>query len=241
MEVKRKMTKEIEVELTYYRELNQEIRDCIRAGETEFKLTRVFGQRYIGDALQAPVHIDITGTPGNDMAAFMDGATIEVHGNGQDQVANTMNDGTIVIHGRCGDATGYGMRGGSVYIRDSVGWRNGIHMKQYQDKCPTLVIGGDAGAFLGEYMAGGIILLLGKPEKYVGNSMHGGMIYLAEPMPEYMVNEGLIQEELEDFDRAKVQELLDNYNAYFGRDEQITSSFRRLHPASSRPYAGMYT
>ena len=114
MEVKRKMTKEIEVELTYYRELNQEIRDCIRAGETEFKLTRVFGQRYIGDALQAPVHIDITGTPGNDMAAFMDGATIEVHGNGQDQVANTMNDGTIVIHGRCGDATGYGMRGGSV-------------------------------------------------------------------------------------------------------------------------------
>ena len=235
------MTREIEVNQTYYRDLNEEIRQAIDAGETQFKLTRVFGQRYIGDALQAPVAIDITGTPGNDMAAFMDGATIVVHGNAQDQIANTMNGGLIVVHGRAGNATGYGMRGGKVFIRDGVGWRNGIHMKEYQDKCPTLVIGQDAGAFLGEYMAGGIILLLGHASRYVGNGMHGGVIYLAHALDEADVNEGLIQEPLDAADAERVQALIDEYNGYFGTQVELGASFVKLHPASNRPYEGMYT
>lgn len=235
------MAHNIEVGLTYYRELNEEINQAIAAGETEFELTRVFGQRYIGDALQAPVHINIQGTPGNDMAAFMDGATIEVHGNGQDQVGNTMNDGAIIIHGRCGDATGYGMRGGSIYVRDDCGWRNGIHMKEYQDKCPTLVIGGDAGSFLGEYMAGGIILLLGTPGRYLATGMHGGVIYLAHPIPAEDVNPALAQEPLDEHDEQVVGQLLANYNGYFGTQVQLTGDFRRLRPKSSRPYGGMYT
>lgn len=235
------MSINIEVGTTYYRDLNDQIRAGAAGGQNEFKLTHVFGQRYIGTALQAPVHIDITGTPGNDLAAFMDGCTIEVHGNAQDQTGNTMNDGQIVIHGRCGDATGYGMRGGSIYVRDDCGWRNGIHMKEYQEKRPVLVIGGDAGSFLGEYMAGGIIMLLGKPGRYLANGMHGGVIYLANPIPEEDVNEQLVQEELEDYDRDKVNELLKNYNGYFGTDVKLTDSFRRLRPRSSRPYGGMYT
>lgn len=35
-------------------------------------------------------------------------------------------------------------------------------MKAYQDKQPVIVIGGRAGSFLGEYQAGGTILVLGQ-------------------------------------------------------------------------------
>jgi glutamate synthase domain-containing protein 3 len=35
-------------------------------------------------------------------------------------------------------------------------------MKAYEDDLPVLVIGGRAGSFLGEYQAGGIIIVLGK-------------------------------------------------------------------------------
>ena len=72
-----------------------------------------------------------------------------------------MNAGEIVVHGRCGDAAGYGMRGGRILIRDDVGYRAGIHMKAYENHEPVLVIGADAGSFLGEYLAGGLILVLG--------------------------------------------------------------------------------
>ena len=124
-------------------------------------LKNVIGQRYIGDGVKGNVKIKIYGVPGNDMAAFMDGPEIEVFGNAQDGVANTMNSGKIIVHGSSGDITGYSMRGGEIYIRDNVGWRSGIHMKSYLDKFPAIVIGGKAGNFLGEYMAGGLIIVLG--------------------------------------------------------------------------------
>lgn len=60
---------------------------------------------------------------------------------------------------------GYGMRDGQIYIRDNVACRGGIHMKEFRQMRPVLVIGKNAGSFLGEYMAGGTIVLLGLDEK----------------------------------------------------------------------------
>jgi len=62
-------------------------------------------------------------------------------------------------------------------------------MKEYMEKKPIIVIGGKAGAFLGEYMAGGTIILLGididDPKNivgsYCGTGMHGGTIYSRIP------------------------------------------------------------
>ena len=115
----------------------------------------------------------------------MNGPNIEVHGNAQDCSGNTMNEGQIVIHGQAGDITGHGMRGGKIFVRDDVGYRVGIHMKEYEHKIPQIVIGETAGDFLAEYMAGGIIVILGlnlkEGEKckarFVGTGMHGGVIY----------------------------------------------------------------
>ena len=115
----------------------------------------------------------------------MDGPEIEVHSNGQDSIGNTMNAGKVIIHGHAGDVIGYAMRGGKIFIKGDVGYRVGIHMKSYKDNVPYIVIGGCASNFFGEYMAGGVMVLLGigndgQPVAgdYVGAGMHGGMIYV---------------------------------------------------------------
>ena len=60
-------------------------------------LEDVHAQRYLGCAMPEGKRLEIHGTPGNDLACYMDGGSIEVFGNAQDQVGNTMNGGEVVI------------------------------------------------------------------------------------------------------------------------------------------------
>lgn len=227
-----------------FADANRAVRAALENCDT-VKLDNVGGQRYLGCAMESGKRLEIYGTPGNDMACYMDGGSIEVFGNAQDQIGNTMNAGEIVVHGRCGDAAGYGMRGGSIFIKDDCGWRVGIHMKQFQDKCPTIVIGGNAGSFLGEYMAGGIILLLGEPGEYLATGMHGGVIYLKYKLEPSQILEGLVLEEADHEDKEQISKLLKEYVEHFG--DQLSrpidtsgDEFYKLKPQSSRPYESMY-
>ncbi|MCH4184414.1 MAG: glutamate synthase [Eggerthellaceae bacterium] len=227
-----------------FKEANERVRAALDEHNT-VTLRDVCAQRYLGCAMPKGKHLLVHGTPGNDMACYMDGGSIEVFGNAQDQVGNTMNDGQVVIHGRSGDATGYAMRGGQIFIRNGCGWRVGIHMKQYQTKCPAIVIGGDAGNFLGEYLAGGVIILLGHAGEYLATGMHGGVIYLKNRIEDDLVLAGLVQEPVDDTDCKIIGNLLGRYNGYFGDELEAPvdtsgKGFWRLRPASSRPYATMY-
>ena len=228
---------------THFQEANAMLREALEESDV-IELNSVFAQRYLGCGMQSGKKLQINGTPGNDMACYMNGGEIEVHGNAQDQIGNTMNDGTIVIHGRCGDAAGYGMRGGQIFIRDDCGWRVGIHMKEYQDKKPVIVIGGDAGSFLGEYMAGGIIVLLGKPGRYLASGMHGGVIYLREAPEDWEIDQTLVLQPIDDSDREVLGELLGAYNGFFSDEldetPQLEDGWQKLSPISSRPYESMY-
>jgi len=232
----------------YYRDLNEIIKELVRSGEDIINLKNVNGQRYIGDNLSGTTKINIEGTPGNDMAAFMDGLTIEVFGNGQDAIGNTMNDGNIIIHGHAGDVIGYGMRGGTIYIKDSVGYRVGIHMKEYKDKVPVIVIGGSAGDFFGEYMAGGCMIVLNLKNdenivgEYCGTGMHGGVIYLRGDVEDYKLGKEVIKEKIDDKDYAFIQKYVENFCQYFDYDFQkiMNHSFVKLHPIGKRPYGNMY-
>lgn len=228
----------------HFKEANARVREALDSCDT-VNLNDVFAQRYLGCAMPAGKKLNIHGTPGNDMASYMDGGEIEVFGNAQDQIGNTMNAGKIVVHGRCGDAAGYAMRGGSIFVRDDCGWRVGIHMKQFEEKCPTVVIGGNAGNFLGEYLAGGIILLMGHAGEYLATGMHGGVIYLKNKLKDEEILPGLVQEEVDESDRAVISALLREYNEHFAQDlgeevEATGEGFYRLRPESSRPYAAMY-
>ena len=141
----------------HFKVLNDTIKE--HAGET-VTIDNCLGQRYIGSG-RSQGDIIINGIPGNALGAYLDGCNVIVNGNAQDATGDTMNEGTITINGSSGDATGYAMRGGKIFVRDNAGYRAGIHMKAYKEKLPVLVIGGCAGSFLGEYQAGGVILVLG--------------------------------------------------------------------------------
>lgn len=168
----------IEAGLCKYAELNDKIKQELRT-KKKVTITAVNGQRYIGCALDAGKTIQVHGTPGNDMACYLNGGKVEVFGNCQDAVGNTMNGGEIVIHGHAGDAMGYGMRDGQIFVETNVACRGGIHMKEFEQMKPVLVIGRNAGSFLGEYMAGGTIVLLGlgmkRGEKLFGTHCASGM------------------------------------------------------------------
>ncbi|MDR2772077.1 MAG: hypothetical protein LBB93_01250 [Elusimicrobiota bacterium] len=232
-----------------YKELNEMIDEAISI-DGNITLNNVFGQRYIGRALPNKAKLTINGTPGNDMAAYMSGAEIEVIGNAQDGVGNTMNAGKVIIHGNCGDTAGYAMRGGAIYIEGNAGYRVGIHMKEYQEMKPLIMIGGKAGEFLGEYMAGGAIILLGLGTKsgedltgrYCGTGMHGGKIYIAQKPPDYKLGKEAVKLKLDDDDKSFLKKHLAEYSKYFKKDLSALKidSFVKYAAVNKNPYKNIY-
>jgi glutamate synthase domain-containing protein 3 len=238
----------INVSGLHYRDLNETLKNLIKAKVKRISLNNVHGQRYIGTSLKGEIEITINGTAGNDLGAFMDGPQIHVYGNAQDGCGNTINNGEIVVHGSAGDITGYAMRGGRLFIKGSVGYRAGIHMKEYGENQPIMIIGETAGDFLGEYMAGGTIVLLGlNLEKgqshrslHVGTGMHGGRIYIQGKI-NGLGNEALIQK-IDKKDLLFLKPLLSDFYKYFNHDKNCISEldFYKIIPNSERPYGRLY-
>ncbi len=52
-----------------------------------------------------------------------------------------MDEGAIIVHGHAGDVLMLSSRGGKTFVRDDVGYRTGIHMKEYGEKKPVIVVG----------------------------------------------------------------------------------------------------
>lgn len=237
----------------HYQELNQRVRRAVESGEKEIILDSVNGQRYIGAGLRVQANIIINGVPGNDLASFMDGPHIVVNGNGQDLIGNTMNSGKVVVHGDAGDVIGHSMRGGKIFIKGSVGYRVGIHMKSYQDLFPVIVAGGTARDFLGEYMAGGVLVLLGLDKEkgplkenmvgnYVGTGMHGGTIYIRGQLEDYQLGKEVGRQKLAEKDWEELEVYLKEFCKEFSLDleEILQQEFTKLIPYSHRPYGKIY-
>lgn len=205
------------------------------------------GQRYIGAGAEQG-EIVLRQVPGNALGAYLNGATIQVYGNAQDATGDTMNDGTIVVHGSCGDATGYAMRGGSIYMEQDAGYRCGIHMKEYEEKKPVIVIGGRCGSFLGEYQAGGLIIVLGRNIKepivgnFCGTGMHGGRIFLRTDDLNFRLPKQVKVSDASPEDMAHVEKYIRQYAEYFHTDaeELLCSHYFVLTPNSANPYKQLY-
>lgn len=229
-----------------FKELNAQIRS---ATDQRITIVNCNGQRYIGNGLGKKV-IEINGVPGNALGSYLDGCDIIVSGNAQDATGDTMNDGTIVIYGSAGDATGYAMRGGKIYVRGSTGYRAGIHMKAYQDKVPVLIVGETAGSFLGEYQAGGIIIVLGlhTEEKvpvgnFCGTGMHGGKIYLrCEELPQDLPPQ-VVAAKATSKDMTAIRPFLEEFCKFFNENIEYVylKSFYVLTPNTKNPYQQLYT
>lgn len=225
-----------------------ELNEKIRTGPEKCRIIGCLGQRFIAAGMDKK-SIVIDGIPGNALGAYLSGAVIEVNSNAQDAVGDTMNDGRIIIHGNAGDAAGYAMRGGEIYIRGSAGYRAGIHMKEYKQKKPVIVVGKIAGSFLGEYQAGGIIIVLGleKGKKsIVGNypctGMHGGKMFLRGDVsyvdfPDRVTLHTALAQDIEE-----IKPYLERFCKLFdySLNDLLSEPFTVITPDSKNPYKQMY-
>lgn len=235
----------------YYKEVNEWIHEAVDAGAKRIVLKGINGQRYIGNGLKGThVRIDIHGVPGNDLAAFMDGPTVWVHSNGQDGIGNTMNGGKVVVLGDAGDVLAYGMRGGKLFVKGNVGYRVGIHMKEYEGKVPVVVCGGTARDFFGEYMAGGMLVLLGMGRdpyeplagSFLGTGMHGGTIWLRGDVEDWQLGKELGRGDITQAEQRKLQRLMKEFCRDVGYylDEVLSVPFTKYYAKSARPYGKLY-
>ncbi len=226
----------------------QAVNSALRAAENDCVINNCVGQRFIGAGMSG-VNVTIEGIPGNALGAYLNGATITVKGSAQDAVGDTMNDGRIIVHGNIGDAAGYAMRGGRIFVKGSAGYRAGIHMKAYKEKVPVMVIGGCAGSFLGEYQAGGVIVVLGLgrgSRRIVGNfpctGMHGGKMFLRGSCEDVIFPGQVTARKADGDDLDELRGYVGEYCGLFGCDENtvMDSDFTVVKPDSSNPYRQMY-
>ena len=170
-------------------------------------------------------------------------------GNVQDAAADTMNAGLLAVNGSAGDALAYGMRGGRVYIKGDAGYRAGVHMKAYGDRKSILVIGGRTGSFLGEYLAGGIIIVLNLGEEkditgyFCGNGMYAGIIYLKTQRPPVNLSDKLItrkagKEEME----SVIRPLVTDFASVFSLSTAhcLEGAFMAIEADKSKSYSQLY-
>jgi glutamate synthase domain-containing protein 3/glutamate synthase domain-containing protein 1 len=218
-----------------YREINEEILRRVLMGQRVVRVVNVNGQRYIGNNLPRygvkGVTVEIYGTPGNAMANLNSGVDFIVYGNVQDDVGDTMHGGSIVVHGDARDVVGQALQGGYIFIRGNAGNRVGIQMREYVNKRPYLIIGGRVDDYLGEYMAGGVIMVLGIDAylmgrnielvgRYVGSGMVGGRIYIRG-----RVDEGRVGLSTAITDTKVLEELLSDGQGY---GDLVLRSLRKL-------------
>lgn len=236
---------ELNVSTLGFSEINELMR---QTSDSDITLTGCIGQRFLAAGTTGK-NVKIHGIPGNALGAYLNGTVIETFGNAQDAVGDTMNEGEIIVHGNIGDAAGYAMRGGKIFVQGSAGYRAGIHMKAYKEKVPVMVIGGRTGSFLGEYQAGGIIIVLGlsggeKPivSNFPCTGMHGGKLYLRSDCEGIHFPHQVNKRTASTADLEEIRGYVAEFCTHFGGspEEILNASFTVITPDSGNPYKQMY-
>ena len=232
----------------HFKESNEKVREAFETADV-VELHDVFAQRYLANGLGSGKRLEIHGVPGNALGAYLNGGVVTVKANTQDAVGDTMNEGKIIVHGNIGDAAGYAMRGGKILVNGNAGYRAGIHMKAYKEKIPLMVIGGKAGSFLGEYQAGGVIIvlnLLAPRDRIVGyfpcTGMHGGKMFLRSDCGDVVFPEQVTARPAGTEDIAELSSYLSEFCALFGYDVDavLSAPFTVVTPDTANPYRRMY-
>ncbi len=235
----------------YHRELNREIRKAIREGYNWITLENVSGQRFIGAGVKEHVTIEVFGDAGLDLGVFSEGITVVVHGCSEYLLGNTLNAGELVVYGDSWDITGMGARGGRIFIMGNGGSRVGIHMKEFRDKKPVIVYGGVVKQYCGEYMAGGMIIVLGldfskaikdksKPvsrenidpnkirdldggivQSDLAGGIHGGAVYIRGDVADHNLGVYAMKDEFTDEDREILTPVLERFCELFNVPEDL--------------------
>ncbi len=163
-----------------YNKLDSEI---IKSRDDSVYINNVAGHRYIGITFpEKRRNVTLYGNAGNCLMNLNENNSVTVRGNVADDCCDSMSGGILKIFGDSGDVLGQALSGGQIYIDGNVGNRSCIQMREYGSSIPIVVVNGKFDDYLGEYMAGGIILVLSNSRrnfgKYIGSGMLGGRIFI---------------------------------------------------------------
>ena len=121
--------------------------------------------------------------------------------------------------------------------------------EEYKKKVPIMIIGGCAGSFLGEYQAGGILIVLGLQEDHhpiIGNfpctGMHGGKLFLRGDCRNLKFPPQVTADIASFEDLQGIMDDLKEYCSDFHYDLKtiLSSPFTLVTPNSKNPYKQMY-
>jgi glutamate synthase (NADPH/NADH) large chain len=148
-------------------------------------ITRALGARELVDD---QIEITVTGSSGQSLGAFLPrGLTIRLRGDANDYVGKGLSGGRIVIAPSseatfaseenviAGNVIGYGATAGEIFVSGVVGERCGV-----RNSGAVIVVEG-AGDHAGEYMTGGMVVILGRVGRNLAAGMSGGTLYLYDP------------------------------------------------------------
>lgn len=206
-----------------YNQLNYAIAEVAKTGKKEITVANVMGHRFIGINFKRlgirKIRVNLYGVVGNALANLNEDNEFYVYGNVADDCGDTMHGGKIVIYGDARDVLAQAFQNGKIFVKGNAGNRVGIQMREYRDSRPYLIIGGFVDDYLGEYMAGGVILVLGINVRrepignYVGSGMIGGRIYIRGKVSHSKISLQPIKQEIVNFLEALLLE------GYIGQEE----------------------
>jgi glutamate synthase domain-containing protein 3 len=113
----------------------------------------------------------------------------------------------------------------------------------------VIVIGGKVGSFLGEYLAGGLIVVLGLGSKdipvgyFTGTGMHGGRILIRTEAELTGLPAQVTAGEATEEDLREIEPYVSEFAGRFGLEAgKITQDrFLVLKPNAKNPYKQLYT
>lgn len=120
-------------------------------------------------------------------------------------------------------------------------------MKEYGDKKPVIVVGENAGSFLGEYQAGGLIVVLNLKNAspvgfFCGTGMHGGKIFLRTEEEPVNISPKVNVSKADKNDLKEIKKYITKFAELFKKDVNslLNSTFYVLTPDSNNPYKELY-
>jgi glutamate synthase (NADPH/NADH) large chain len=166
------------------------------------------------------------------------GVTLRLRGDTNDYAGKGLSGGRIVIRPDdaatfasdlnviAGNVIGYGATSGEIFISGVVGERCGV-----RNSGATIVVEG-TGDHAGEYMTGGVVVILGNVGRNLAAGMSGGTLYLYDPdvTVHDHLSAGVYEIELLELeDDERVRSVLERFAAETGsaKAQRILSNWRR--------------
>jgi glutamate synthase domain-containing protein 3 len=112
-----------------------------------------------------------------------------------------------------------------------------------------MVIGGTSKDYLGEYMAGGTIIVLDLNRQsdrspvgmHLGAGIHGGRIFIRGKVEEHQLGPGAVVDQVDGEDAPELEALISDFEqAFKTRVPRDWEEWVKVSPASSRPFSGHY-